>query len=575
MTSLNKTYRNSRTHTSLAAILATVSLGAVIYLGVQVNGLNQKYGLIANDIEAFEEQRQYLLSEKTQLMTESAKLRAEIGILTNASVQVSSEKDAAVVERDAAQLKMQELAPLLGQAEKTIQDAASAAVDLGGFERQIRERRNEIAELEQKQKSIEDIVANLGSNRGSLNAQIEQLKNDREEIQQVISQRSNEMRDLQNKHDGLATDVDKLEFRAAELVDIELKISEATLEFDGVKRQLAVVNEQLVASNKGLKDSEAKVEASLQQRSEIEVTIVGLTIEKNQLLAERDLLSGEVATLNERLNLKNGLAEEIANLNGSLQDLARQREVELSNLAAKRQEIDGLNREIVDQTELRDLLSSKIVNKQEVIALIETQERRLSGLNQALAAVETQIRDNKTEVENGRVILMELEPEIAEIERMVAQKVNLESEIQDLDAQKTTLNLEVMKLEEKQLALVPAVDELSARAEKLTADLFAQRLSLGSEIEVLRITISEMEREAAGLEGIQLRKSNLMSEIANLENNKTNLGSELQSLEVTQAALAPIVEELRLKADELLAEIEARTLQRGGISNPSSDQQAQ
>ena len=229
----------------------------------------------------------------------------------------------------------------------------------------------------------------------------------------------------------------------------------------------------------------------------------------------------------------------------------------------------------LEYLELRDLLSSEIINKQEVIALIETQERRLSGLNQALAAVETQIRDNKTEVENGRVILMELEPEIAEIEGMVAQKVNLESEIQDLDAQKTTLNSEVMKLEEKQLALVPAVDELSARAEQLTADLFAQRLTLGSEIEVLRITISEMEREAADIEGIQLRKSNLMSEIANLENNKTNLGSELQSLEVTQAALAPIVEELRLKADELLAEIEARTLQRGGISNPLSDQQAQ
>lgn len=478
MTSSNKTYRNSRTHTSLAAILATVSLGAVIYLGIQVNGLSQKYGMIASDIDYYQSQREGLLGEHGQLLNDIAQATSENSNLRAQKIQITAELEGLNSDIRAAREDLDRLLPRIPEAQKTLDQASSAAVTLGEFQQQEREVQNNIVSLQQDKALLEDAIANLTSNHTALGDQIVVLRRERDELQQSNAQLETDKSALLNEFNRLQRNVDSLLLRAEELRSVETNISEANDSLAETQRALTIAINDLETTKRDLEANQTAVLAQEKALDDVQQKIADVTTEFQNLSDQRDMLKADVAFLADELLKRDGLDEEIADLNGTVDGLNQQKQQLLSDRAALIIELESVNGQISTQQQSLDDLRTRIANYQERVALVEEQLARIDIISHEVARVEEVLSVKRAEQASLDQTLRDLQADVSEARQFIIQRDNARAQIQALEDRKNQINAEITVLEATRDALTPIVDELRQNSAKFASEVEVYRMQL-------------------------------------------------------------------------------------------------
>ena len=189
MTSSNETFRRSRTHTIIAASLSAVSVVGLGVLGVQMSGLNDRFGQIAGDIDYFSAEQARLRDGRDALVSERATLDQTVAALRDEKLKLETEKaeairlrDTAVSDRDGAAAKLETITASLAEAKAKIAKAEDLAGDVRGLESQKRGLDRDIDALGKDKSAAATAVEKLTAEKDALSKDVDGLTKTRDDL---------------------------------------------------------------------------------------------------------------------------------------------------------------------------------------------------------------------------------------------------------------------------------------------------------------------------------------------------------------------------------------------------------
>lgn len=442
----------------------------------------------------------------------------------------------------------------------------------------------------------EQLSASL-SREDELVAERKRLRSELAEAQTAFHERAMELASTRSDTEKMRTQLGK------QVVQLEKDLADRTGELEAAVASRSEREEKLQQLDAQLKDVSGKLQAELdverQQRTQLEEALNASRAHEEELTAEGERLSGELADAKAELKkrtdeLKHGqsesetvhgeLRERIDELESSLADRTGELDVAVKARADQEELLLQLDARVKDLSEsLQEELAKETEQRRQFkdeLAAARTQEKELTDkgeqLSRELAETQVALKERSAELEAGRVEAEKVRKELSR--RIVALEEELGERTADLDAAVVargerekalkkldermqnvsgSLQDDLARVTEQRSLLEEALNESRSHEEKLTAEgkrLSSELATAQTELEkqVKALDAEQREREAASAELDQRTEELAAAREAGEKQERTFTETKAALEETVTALRAELSEEsaLRSKLDQ-------------------------
>ncbi|XP_075980964.1 uncharacterized protein LOC142979736 isoform X1 [Anticarsia gemmatalis] len=395
---------------------------------------------------------------------------------------------------------------------------------------QLQEKSDNIIEMENKLKCLEEKNNILEEEKSSLMSEKESLQGKVNEIETVLETNENrfteEIIKLKNNSALLAENIEKNNSDSTSEIN-RLKTLNTALENE--KDQLMQSNSDLILQVNSLKqnitDFEAQVKKLMEKNTELEEEIDKLKVNNNEIAKQVDILEAHNNELREEVN-------QLTNNNTKL----------LNNVEC----LKKTNTELTEQIELLNKTNNEWSDEIDQLKEDKTKlTKEVTQLNENISELKEEIddlTDNNIELKKDIEQLKVNDNKLAvEVDKLMEKKIELTEEIDELKLSNTEAAKEINRLKKHNSDLLDEVDHL-----------IGNKSEYESEIDKLKEQISEQSKELVLLKD---HNKELTEEIEELIKNNTGMEVEIDKLRANSIALTENVDGLKGNNEELEKEI--------------------
>ena len=446
---------------------------------------------------------------------------------------------------------------------------------LGQGEREVDQRKETLAAIEQEKKMLEDKIAGVRADYKKIQKEFDDAKKEMIKKGLVYSRREDPLFEtvkepvgrvaekmLETSQDKVQAISVKLAARQNELDSLVEKYEEAAKKYDEKKSTLARLKDEnvlygdaLEQTKKEILEYENAVRQMTDKKLELKARLEALQTEADTATTELARLKSEhieveSSLLDQVVQTRNLLNRKVEMLSGQFEEaqkrtLALESESEIlkQHLQEKDIQIASLNNKIKLSQQQQQQKNEAIKNKEDQIV---SAEKEYDQLRRDYAVLEERLRSQdieKTELSNRIEVLKAEHDKFADlIKQTSGEKDYLTREL----IQKTEV---VTRLEEEQLSCAAEIDRLR---QKLDSALSANREDVKVEEERFRANLSMVEKDLADSRG---KETALNLKIADMEKELNQKQKELAHINIdlneSRTRLDQNKKSLKVRLDEL------------------------
>jgi len=572
----------------------------------EIDGLLETNRLAGETVTGLQTEVETVSADNASLKSRVDDLTLELKVATDSAAKVADLEQsllAVTAERDAATESTVKLQDELN----TIEEQQTAAIaDIARLETQLEANTQELDQAQlQTDTAVEltEMAAALEEELSARQLEIDRLTLDNSGLQTTIDDLHSQMQQsnnnspvVENSEDleaqlGLLTESrDKTQQVLSESQKRVTVLSERIVELEQTIEVISSDNEVLATESELLQEQsevlDAELTASTLSSEELRTTVAAgeetvlslraqredarseatkLTVERDELVAERDALQLRV----EELNANSGKAEEVDSLTAERDQLLNQRgslQARLSDLMSENETTrQALTSREVELDNLATELAESRASNDDSVARIGVLSSSLSGVQQQLSETLT-LRDEVDQQVSG------LEDEVSDLKTRVE---GLTGELNDAREQTGTVQAELEKSQKESELLQNAVDKEKGAVAQLTENIEAiekdkaEAMASGDEL------VAKLE---ANLVEAQKTSYSQQADIEKLDGDKQTLQAELDTARESAAALEKELTEARSKSESLQNELfkagNERTALQTELESVTSDKDA-
>ena len=414
---------------------------------------------------------------------------------------------------------------------------------LAEINRQLLAKKDELERLEKQESALRDNINDLSSKQ----ATVDEVKSQLDQLGMQYSQKRNELADLEQKLIKSKALQDFVEsHQKDQLSEIERLIDEKQKRLDELTTQIneqngtRVMGDALKNAFNAIGEELSDLSGAQATKAQMEQEINDLNAQLSELQAQKNDINQELDALSVKLEDQR-IEEQVGKTLGKAFDSLGEELTGLQGLSAQK---ENLEQKVAELQEQIDDLDNDHKRKSEELAELENQvtEHKVGEqVEQSLGAVFENLTDSLNEQISGR--LESLSEELTGLQQISSQKESLAQEIENLQDK-----LQALKADQKKKAKELA-DLESQVADQKVEEQVSQ--SLGAVFENLTDSLNEqisgrlesLSEELTGLQQISSQKESLAQEIENLQD-------KLQALKADQKKKAKELAELENQVSE-------------------------
>ncbi|KAF3135472.1 hypothetical protein TWF594_006795 [Orbilia oligospora] len=498
--------------------------------------------------------------------TEITELKAKVEKLEADTTEVDELK-AAAAEQEELIKTVQELHE---DAKNELEDLRMLYEDAEDKLREMDELKIQLEEAEKSASSSRELLATLGSDKGSIQGKLTELEVEKLQMESRLSALEAEKTEIEGKATALETEKAEIENKVSTL---ETEKAEIEGKFSALETEKAEIEDRFSALEAEKSELREKVQSVEDEKSSLEEQVATL-IEGNTALDEKiSALEEENIALSDSLQTTKDV--EVAALNDKVAELTSVRDAHETDLTATREEKDGLVVSFAALKIEKDELEAALQASRDALATLETQlsaqsqgttvfVTEINSLKDSLTTTKADLAAVKEELEASRGVHDEaksgLENANADLAAANDKLAGLESEIGAKIAEITGLTGNVATLINDIEAKGAELDEARARADHLEAELASKTKELE---EIGDKTFNErLEEEIAKSTGlaaeIEVLKANepasreapeVLAEVGALRDQLNDANTKVEALEAELSGLRDVPEQAEGQAD--------------------------